>query len=313
MVFIIFENKTEVFRQTDDTFKFKQHITMKKTTFLLVLFLLMLFSCNDIRNKSLSKLQTAKKYYENNKYDSSLTSLNDAIRLDSSNSEAYYYLSKTNFKIDNYNEALKYLNLAEKLQFNSDSIEALKLRILFEMEKYDDYIESCDRLISKNSSNYKMYLNKATALFNKANDATSETRVELLKDALKNVNISLKLNKEDNKTFVLRGAIRYALADNVGAIGDFDMAISQEKKDSSVISIAYRYKGLTEEGLNNLSYAESLLDSAILFAKKNAVLYINRGDIRISLNKTDMACKDYRKALEFGDNDAIDRIRENCK
>jgi len=121
------------------------------------------------------------------------------------------------------------------------------------------------------------------------------------------------LNKGDNETFVLRGAIRYALSDNLGAIGDFDMAISQEKKDSSIISIAYRYKGLTENDLNNLRYAESLLDSAIIFEKKQAILYINRGDIRISLNKTDMACEDYRKALELGDNDAIDRIRENCK
>lgn len=286
---------------------------MKKITFLTTLILLVLFSCNDNRNKSLSQLQAGKEYYENDKYDSSLTSLNDAIRLDSSNSEAYYYLSKTNYQIGNYNEGLKYLNLAEKRKFNPDSIEVLKLKILFAMEKYDDYIEYCDKLISKNSSNYKMYFNKSKALFNKADDATSETSVDLLKEALKNVNISLNLNKGDNETFVLRGAIRYALADNVGAIGDFDMAISQEKKDSSIISIAYRYKGLTEKDLNNLSYAESLLDSAIIFNKKHAILYINRGDIRISLNKTDMACKDYRKALEFGDNDAIDRIRENCK
>ena len=182
------------------------------------------------------------------------------------------------------------------------------------MEKYDDYIEYCNKLISKNSSNYKMYFNKATALFNKANDAkTSETRVEQLKDALENVNISLNLNKDDNETFVLRGAIRFALADNKGAIGDFDMAISKEEKDSSIISIAYRYKGLTEKDLKNLSVAESLLDSAIIFEKKHAILYINRGDIRISLNKADLACEDYRKALELGDKDAIDRIREKCK
>lgn len=286
---------------------------MKKSIFLTTLFLLTLFGCNDNKHKSLSQLEAGKKYFENDKYDSSLTCLNDAIRLDSSNSEAYYYLSKTNYQIDNYNEGLKYLNLAEKRKFNSDSIKVLKLKILFAMEKYDDYIEYCDKLISKNSSNYKMYFNKATALFNKALDATSETSVDLLKDALKNVNISLNLNKGDNETFVLRGAIRYALSDNLGAIGDFDMAISQEKKDSSIISIAYRYKGLTENDLNNLRYAESLLDSAIIFEKKQAILYINRGDIRISLNKTDMACEDYRKALELGDNDAIDRIRENCK
>jgi tetratricopeptide (TPR) repeat protein len=287
---------------------------MKKLTLLTTLILLTILGCNDNRHQSLGQLDLGKKHLENDKFDSSLTCLYNAIKLDSLNSEAYYYLGKINYQIDNYNEGFKYVNIAEKQNFNADSIEVLKLKILFAMNKYDDCIEYCNKLISKNSSNHKMYLYKAKALYNKANNAkTIETRVMQLKEALENVNISLNLNKDNNETFVIRGAIRYRLTDNKGAIGDFDMAISKEKKDSSIISNAYRFKGLAKKALKNLNDAELLLDSAIIFQNKTAELYINRGDIKISLNKTDLACADYRKAFELGYKDAIDRIREDCK
>lgn len=283
----------------------------------LIIFFLLLcilhLSCKNKKHESLSQLNEGKRFYETNKFDSTLFYLNNAIKLDTLNSEAYYYLSKTNYQIENYEEGFKYLNIAEKKKFNSDSIEVWKLKFLFAMENYEEYIEYCDKLINKNSSNYKMHFNKAKALFNKANDASAETKLTLLKDALKDVNISINLNNGDNVAFVLRGAIRNALEDNLGAISDFDIAINREKKDSSIISYAYRYKGLTEQDLNNLSYAESLLDSAIIFMKVHAILYIDRGNIRILLNKTDFACEDYRKALELGDNDAIDYVLKHCK
>ncbi len=55
------------------------------------------------------------------------------------------------------------------------------------------------------------------------------------------------------------------------------------------------------------------LDSLIILEKDQSLHYINRGDIRISLKKVALACEDYRKALDFGNNEAVDRIRENCK
>ena len=287
---------------------------MTKNSLLSIIFILTLLSCNDQKQQAIKQLDIGKEKYYKDKFDTSLTYLNNAIKIDSANAEAYYFLGKVNYEIKNYSDGLKYLNLAEQKKYNYDSVQAMKLETLFAMEKYDDYIDLCNKLISKNTSNYKMYFNKATALFNKANDATTtENKIEKLKEALDNVNISLNLTKNDYETFVLRGAVRFALSDNKGAISDFDIAIKNEKKDSSIISIAYRYKGLTEKELNNLIYAESLLDSSIIFQNKHSTLYINRGDIRILLKKVGLGCEDYRKALEYGDNDAIERIRENCK
>lgn len=276
--------------------------------------LLLIFGCSDYNNKALVHIKAGKKYYNNLKFDSSLYHFNNALKLDPSNSEVSYYLGKIYYQINNYSEALKFLNFAEKQGFKPDSTAYIKLDILLELENYDDYIEYCNKLLSDNSTNYRMYFKKAVAFFTKAqSEPATETKVELYKEALKNVDISLNLNKNDYETFVLRGAIRNGLEDYKGAIGDFDIAINQEKKDSSIISNAYRWKGITEESLNNFIYAESLLDSAIILEKDQSLHYINRGDIRISLKKVALACEDYRKALDFGNNEAVDRIRENCK
>lgn len=283
---------------------------MKKPVLLSILLILLIFGCSDSKRESLSQLEDEKKHYQNNSYDSSITFLNNAIKLNPSNSEAYYYLSKVNYDIENYSEGLKFVNLAEKHEFNTDSINSLKLKTLFALEKYDDYIQFNNELISKNSSNYKLYFNKAKALYNKS---AKFKNVAQLKLALENINISFNLNKKDNEIYVLRGAIRYALSDNKGAIDDFEIAINQEKKDSLIISYAYRFKGLTNIQLKNFNHAEVLLDSAIIYNNDSAVLYHNRGNARFALNKADLACKDYRKALELGYNDAIYNIRENCK
>jgi tetratricopeptide (TPR) repeat protein len=285
---------------------------MKRFIVLLTL-TITIIGCNENRSKSLSQLKQGKQYFLNEKYDSSIISLNRAIQLDSLNSEAFYYLSKNNYAIENYADGLKYLKLAESQKFNSDSIDELKLDILFATEKFDEYIKYCDKMISRNSSNSKIYRYKANAMFNIALDAkTDDMREEILKDALKSLNIALRLKEHDYHAICSRGSISIFLDDYKGAIRDFDTVIRNEKIDSSIISKAYRYKGITEKLLKNLTYAESLLDSAILYDKSISVLYLNRGDIRLLLKKSALACEDYRKALEFGDERAIDIIREKC-
>lgn len=285
-----------------------------KNPLLIVLLLTVFASCTDNKMKSQKDLQVAKEFYLKSKYDSAIVYLNHAVKLDTSNSEAYYYLSKSNYKINNLGEALKFVDIAEHKKYNSDSTDNLKLKILFDQEKYDEFIANCDRLIKKNSSDYKIYFEKSTALFNKADKVESnDEKVDLLKKALDNINISLKLNNTNKETFILRGAIRFALDDFKGAINDFNLVIIAEKKDSTLLSKAYRYKGLTEKSIDNLTYAETLLDSAISFNKELGVLYLNRGDIRFRLDKFESACDDYRKSLELGENTAVDRIRERCK
>lgn len=260
------------------------------------------------------QLKIAKDYFYQEKIDSCISYLNNVIKIDSTNSEAFYYIAKANYQIDNFVDGLKYLNLAEKNKFDLDSIQMLKLQILFAQENYEDYIAICNRLITKNTSDYKMYFRKATALYNQGNTSTSnELKDKKLKEALDAINTSLNLNKKDYEVYVLRGAIRIALSDNKGALDDIDIAIKNEKKDSSIIFRAYLYKSSVMQGLDNLTYSESLLDTSISYNPKHSILYIVRGDIRSKLNKVNFACDDYRKALELGDNDAIEKIREKCK
>jgi tetratricopeptide (TPR) repeat protein len=283
-------------------------------TILTTISILAIIGCFNRKNKSIEHLKAGKEYYFINRYDSSMIHLKNSIKYDSLNSEAYYYMAKVNEEIGNYNNGIKYIDLANKHKIFSDSIDILKSEILQKMYRYDECIEFCDLAINRNNLNYKMYLEKARALFNKSNRETNKNkRLETLYGALDNVNIVLKLNKLNNESITLRGIIRYGMNDYKGAIKDFDTVIYKYKNDSTIISKAYRYKGLSQKRLKNYIHAELLLDSAIIYNKRKAVLYANRGDIRSKLKKMDLACEDYKIALEFGYEYAIETMYKSCQ
>lgn len=277
-----------------------------------IIVLIAISACNSNYKKT-DEIEQAKKYYFNAKYDSSIYYLNNIIEVDPNNAEAFFYLSRATYKINNFNMSLIYLNKADSLMFSVDSVEELKIDLFLKMVKYDDVINICDKQISKNPSNYQAYFNKAIALFNKSiAEPDTQASQEYLKLALQNINFSSNFKKNDNEYFVLRGAILYLLDDIKGATSDIEIALLREKRDSFVISQAYRWRGLIAEYQNNLESAEHFLDSAIEYANYREVLYIDRGNIKSELNKKDEACNDYRNALRLGDTSAVSKIKINC-
>lgn len=283
-----------------------------KTFLTTTIVLIVLSSCN-LKHKDTQEIEQAKKYYFNAKYDSSIYYLNNIIEVDPNNAEAFFYLSRATYKINNFNMSLIYLNKADSLMFSVDSVEELKIDLFLKMVKYDDVINICDKQISKTPSNYQAYFNKAIALFNKSiAEPDTQASQEYLKLALQNINFSSNFKKNDNEYFVLRGAILYLLDDIKGATSDIEIALSREKRDSFVISQAYCWRGLIAEYQNNFESAEHFLDSAIEYANYREVLYLDRGDIKMQLNKKNEACNDYRSALRLGDTSALSKIKINC-
>lgn len=287
---------------------------MKYQPLFLLILVITNYSCGKNKEHIKLELTKGKEYYYSNKYDSAIVHLNKAINIDSSNAEAFYFLSKVYFSSDNYQEAMRQIELAKKNKFNIDSTNFWKSKIFLAQEKYDDCIKLCDTLLSRNGSDYKVHLTRGTALYNKAAQAeTTEEQITLNKEALKNANQALNIHKGDNQIYALRGVIRYGLEDYKGAIKDFDLVIGDEKKDSVVISKVYRFKGLSHKSMGNYQIAENLLDSAIIFNNTSGLNYFNRGYIRLKLKETDDACDDFSKALELGMDDAVYFIRNNCK
>jgi tetratricopeptide (TPR) repeat protein len=287
---------------------------MKLISAIYLFFILAVTSCERNKDKAVIELETGKNFLFKNKMDSSFKHLNKSLELDTAISGAHYHLAKANYQIKNYKEGLKQIAFYEKGKYNTDSLNEIKLKILYSLKNYDAYVELYNKLISKNPSSYKPYFNKSVALFDKGNKETKDDiSIKQLKDALSAINTALSLNNKNSESYVLRGAIRFALSDYKGAIKDLNTVIKSEKNNSHVISQAYRYRGLTEKALNNLVAAKASLDEAILHEKDRSILYINRGDIFILSKKNELACEDFRKALELGDDDSIDRIRENCK
>ena len=83
---------------------------------------------NPARKASMGMVQKGKTYLTNNKYSNALGAFREAIIIDSTNGIAYYYMSKTRFYLDQFEEALGILDKAEALLATSEQwIEAVTM------------------------------------------------------------------------------------------------------------------------------------------------------------------------------------------
>jgi Flp pilus assembly protein TadD len=65
--------------------------------------------------------------------------------------------------------------------------------------------------------------------------------------------------------------------------------------------------------LNEFEKAQSDFEKCVILDPKTGELWKFLGLAKLNLNKFSEACKDFRTALELGDQNAVQLIKENCK
>lgn len=79
------------------------------------------------RSASTSLVSKGKRSLDEGDYAKALNTFKEAILIDSTNGVAYYYMAKTQFMLQNYDQAMGILDKAESLLQNSDEwLEAIK-------------------------------------------------------------------------------------------------------------------------------------------------------------------------------------------
>ena len=83
---------------------------------------------NPARKASMDVVNQGKEHLQGKKYDKALASFREAIIIDSTNGIAYYFMGKTRYYLDQYDEALGILDKAEALLCTSEQwVNAINL------------------------------------------------------------------------------------------------------------------------------------------------------------------------------------------
>ena len=185
-------------------------------------------------------------------------------------------------------------------------------------------------------------LNKFPSLYNlyKLRSKTKELMNNDL-GAVLDLNYYIKINQNDDEAYYLRSTYKQKLKDFNASIIDINKAISLYPQGYYFSQRARIYSELSDT-LNELydlnkaielshsaweylergrfyqkqkNYIEALDDfnTAIKLKSYDGYLYFERGHLKLTLEDKDGACNDFRKALEYGWNDAKYDLDKNCK
>jgi predicted Zn-dependent protease len=235
---------------------------------------------------------------ESSKFDSATTYLDQAVLLDSTNSEAYYLLGKVKARSKDYNLASWYLYKAEKAGYSLDSIINIKLDYLDDRSKQDLYEE----MSQKGVRNFELFEAKVRALEHEYRD----------REALELIMQEKSKYEDKDAVLFLQAGMEYELKDYVGSETHLDQLIKKGALNKRHKAICFGYKASIAYSKGNKSLTLQFLNEAIkIFPMKNYLRF--RGSIYIEMENKKAACEDFREAYEMGSVEAIEELAKYCQ
>ena len=158
------------------------------------------------------KAQEAKKYYEDGKYNETIESCNEAIKLNPKLALAYTMRGKAYGKLENFSAAMKDYDEAIKLNPNDYYIYYSRA---YDSKDYNKAIEDLNKSIKLNS-HYSYSYHLRGFCYNVLNDYNN---------AIKDLTKAIALNPNFVESYVNRGYAYYKLQNYKQAIEDFNSAL----------------------------------------------------------------------------------------
>ena len=127
------------------------------------------------------------------------------------------------------------------------------------------------------------------------------------KEAIKDYDKAIELNKSFSEAFYNRGLAKNYLNDYKGAIEDYTKSL---ELDSTNIQ-ALNNRGLAKKALDDFDGALEDYTKAIKLNESFATAYFNRGSVKVLMEEN--GCEDFKKALDLGNYKAMEYIDKYCK
>lgn len=282
------------------------------------------------------------------KYDKAFNSFNRVLQIDGNESKAYYgkgllyerlgEYGKTNIlfsrAIKNDSLNAKYYLSRSVVRFGLDSIEGalkdynkylslgnVKIKPVFSKEVFikeieffsqlrGDFIYFDDLSPKKNDISFGKGLNYII---------NHDYRNAILEFNTIISNLSPLVRGDREAIFLChsykyRGWAKYKLGQYKSAVDDFDDTHHDIHMwhDGYFDFSFYYFEGLSKMKINDFNGAIKDFTKVIELEPKDPTGYLRRGQAKINLGQKNEACLDFKKAVEFGSEEAKDLIKTNC-
>ncbi|QIA08917.1 tetratricopeptide repeat protein [Draconibacterium halophilum] len=230
------------------------------------------------------------------KYEEALEYFNNALDLNTNNSDAHHGKAHALMLLKKPNEAILHFNKAVELK--PEKVEYLLSRgnASLTLNNEDKAMADFNRAIAIDKMNFMAYNNRGMLWRNKRNP----------EKALADFNRSIELNPESNVTYVNRGVVNAITKNYEKALADFETSIQLDADDLS----AYFAKAKVYQELQESNKALEVYSQAISRAANNPETYFNRALFYMQTNDRPSAMNDLQIAAGMNYKPALEKLNE---
>ncbi len=237
--------------------------------------------CFEFSNSALDKLN-------NGDATGAIFSINNALRLEPNEADAYYIRAMAEESLDRYEEAIKDYNHVIRINpYNNVIVYNERGSAKGYLGRNEEAIEDYDQAI-------RIKPNYADAYINRGNAKKKLGRNE---EAIKDYDHAIQIKSDDAYAYFNRGSAKGHLGRYEEAIKDLDQAI----RIKSDFTNAYTIRGLTKYSLGN--YEAAIIDyDQVIRIKPDADAYLVRGMTKYSMGHYEAAIIDYDQTIRINPN-----------
>jgi|TARA_B110000285_G_scaffold232861_1_gene305065 tetratricopeptide (TPR) repeat protein len=166
----------------------------------------------------------------------------------------------------------------------------------FELKEFENAISFFGKAAQKQSKKRDPFLLRAMAIvqYTVNKPIKPKTKIQMLKDAKKDLHRALEQSPKDESVLFLRGILNFALHRFYDAISDFERVIEKAEETNAIHYLArgrcYACLSMFKEAITDLSIAINL-NKDLLDA------YLNRGKCAYLIGDTGLAFMDFQKLI----------------
>ncbi|MCX6257015.1 MAG: tetratricopeptide repeat protein [Bacteroidia bacterium] len=253
---------------------------------------------NDWYNKQEQALADANYLLSNKKYNDALETLDNLLSQKKKFSEGYYLRAKVFELLNDDKNALTDYSEAINNNKNNPGYYIDRAKLYIRLEKYQQALADLNKALDLEPLNIHLYPDIAMV----------QSKMKEYKKAIVNLELYLKFFDHDDACLCQAGVCRFDLQQYDAAIEYFNQALELNKgvaKYYNSRAYAYSMKNDYKDAENDFSMSLDLLP-------KDATVYYGRGMVRLLLEKKNDACKDFERAANLGNNDAVKQLEINC-
>lgn len=300
---------------------------LNKTLFALIL--LFIVAC--VSSLELPEYNSALTAYDDGKYQTALTFIDQAIELRNDEPQFFVLRAKANYKIGNKNIAMEDLNKSIGLRENPEALH-LKGKLFLESNELENAGINLRKAYNLNPQSgdllfdlgYLEFLNGDTqqalnfytsAIKYDSRNPKAYVNIGNIYSMLGNSKMAidyyskaLVLDTTDGIAFYSRANEKMMLNDIKGAIEDYDYSL---QLDPLNINALYMLAEANNK-IGNVSSSLTQYNIIINIDSAASKAYYLRGVVEVTNEDYDKACKDFKKAGELGYFDAYEMVKKYC-